>query len=228
MHITLCSPTLRELFVTGDVVSKWYAEREFYDWSTGGAKPGASQPVGHWKQLVRPQASAVGCAVVSGCRQEGDWRTFVACHYDYGNIGKDPYTPNYDHSPTCSKCPVGFDCCEQGLCSGKFPSGSTGLSPFSPAQTSTDAWYGCTNYQRQDCANTGASSYAKTLPNDNSNVEFNQCHCGTAHSSEYFVDTVNRGYFWFRDRCYQATLGSGDDNSRGVRCIGIDTSHMLA
>lgn len=94
IHTHTCS----RLVTAGDVVSKWYAEREFYDWNTGNAKPGATQPVGHWKQLVRPQATAVGCSVVSGCRGEGDWRTFVACHYDYGNVGKDPYTPNYGGS----------------------------------------------------------------------------------------------------------------------------------
>eukprot|EP01053_Blabericola_migrator_P003514 Blabericola_migrator_1__3513@NODE_2041_length_3378_cov_29_038357_g1296_i0_p1_GENE_NODE_2041_length_3378_cov_29_038357_g1296_i0NODE_2041_length_3378_cov_29_038357_g1296_i0_p1_ORF_typecomplete_len527_score121_14CAP/PF00188_26/5e20_NODE_2041_length_3378_cov_29_038357_g1296_i016553235 len=198
-----------------DVVSKWYAEREWYDWGTGNAKPGAPQPVGHWKQLVRPEITTVGCTVVSGCKTQGDWRTFVVCHYDYGNVGKDPYEPNYQ-GQMCQSCPTGMTCCEAGLCSGKVPLEATSLGPFVPATETHDGWYECANHKRQDCAGTGASVFRETMPNDESDLEFQQCHCGKGPEPENFVDTVSHGYFWFRNKCYEAITGQGDDTSKGM------------
>lgn len=194
-----------------DVVSKWYAERSDFDWARKGPKPGAKGPVGHWKQLVRPQATTVGCSVFSNCKTEGDWRTFVICHYDYGNIGALPYTPKKDS--TCQSCPSGYDCCEQGLCSGHLPLSSTTLGPFGPAKKSTNSWYGCST-QRQSCANTGAASFTKSLPNDGNNLEYEQCYCGINPQPANFVDTVDHAYFWFRNKCFQGVQGGGDDLAR--------------
>lgn len=75
-------------------------EKEDFDWNTGHANPGAKQPIGHYKQLVRPQITAVGCTVISKCRVEGGWRTFVVCHYDFGNIGVLPYERNVAGEPS--------------------------------------------------------------------------------------------------------------------------------
>lgn len=116
----------------------------------------------------------------------------------------------------CSTCPVGYTCCEQGLCSGQFPAGSTGISPMQPATQHSDQWYGCQNHKRTDCSNTGASFLASKLSNDKADLEFEQCHCGAGPSPKNFVDTVSKGYFWFRDHCYQASLSMADDTSRGV------------
>eukprot|EP01054_Gregarina_sp_Poly1_P000905 Gregarina_sp_Poly_1__904@NODE_1217_length_4752_cov_23_215795_g680_i3_p1_GENE_NODE_1217_length_4752_cov_23_215795_g680_i3NODE_1217_length_4752_cov_23_215795_g680_i3_p1_ORF_typecomplete_len531_score61_35CAP/PF00188_26/7_1e20FinO_N/PF12602_8/0_037_NODE_1217_length_4752_cov_23_215795_g680_i314993091 len=197
-----------------DVISKWYAERDWYDWSTGEAQPGAPQPVGHWKQLVRSQITTVGCSVVSNCKSEGDWRTFVVCHYDYGNVGKDPYEPNYG-GQMCQVCPAGMTCCETGLCSGRLPNEATGLGPYAPATESHEGWYECANFKRSDCRGTGAATYREKMPNDESDLEFQQCHCGKGPEPENFVDTVSHGYFWFRNRCFQAVQGQGDDLSHG-------------
>lgn len=117
----------------------------------------------------------------------------------------------------CQSCPNGMSCCETGLCSGRIPYESNGLSPFAPATESHDGWYQCANFKRTDCAGTGASVYRAKMPNDGSDLEFNQCHCGKGPEPENFIDTVSHGYFWFRNRCYQAVQGQGDDLSHGVR-----------
>ena len=101
-----------------NVVKSWWEEREHFDWRVGG--PDGGYPVGHWTQVVRAAASTVGCAIIVGC--PGSWKTYVICHYDFGNLGYIPY-PNFSIDKSlpqrpCSQCPSGYNCCENNLCVG--------------------------------------------------------------------------------------------------------------
>ncbi|KAK6588843.1 cysteine-rich secretory precursor (CRISP) [Cryptosporidium xiaoi] len=100
------------------VVKSWWEEREHFNWKLG--SPDGGFPVGHWTQVVRAAASAVGCAIVVRC--PGSWKTYVICHYDFGNLGYIPY-PNFEVDKSlpqrpCSQCPSGYNCCENNLCVG--------------------------------------------------------------------------------------------------------------
>ncbi|KAJ1609663.1 extracellular protein [Cryptosporidium canis] len=100
------------------VVKSWWEEREHFNWRMGG--PEGGYPVGHWTQVVRAAASTVGCAIIVGC--PGSWKTYVICHYDFGNLGYIPY-PNFKVDKSlpqkpCSQCPSGYNCCENNLCVG--------------------------------------------------------------------------------------------------------------
>ncbi|PFH31361.1 SCP family extracellular subfamily protein [Besnoitia besnoiti] len=90
--------------------------------------------VGHWTQVVRAEASTVGCWIVTGCQctagrscqkaNNGQWSTYMACHYDYGNLGHFPYWPlnpniqyrmpstvTQNRRQRCGSCPKGFNQC---------------------------------------------------------------------------------------------------------------------
>ncbi|KAK9172585.1 Cysteine-rich secretory protein family protein [Cryptosporidium meleagridis] len=101
-----------------NVVKSWWDEREHFNWKMGG--PEGGYPVGHWTQVVRAAASTVGCAIIVRC--PGSWKTYVICHYDFGNLGYIPY-PNFKVDKSlpqkpCSQCPSGYNCCENNLCVG--------------------------------------------------------------------------------------------------------------
>lgn len=101
-----------------NVVKSWWDEREHFNWKMG--VPEGGYPVGHWTQVVRAAASTVGCAVIVRC--PGSWKTYVICHYDFGNLGYIPY-PNFKVDKSlpqkpCSQCPSGYNCCENNLCVG--------------------------------------------------------------------------------------------------------------
>lgn len=190
-----------------EVVYKWYAEKSYYDWNTGKANPANKGPVGHYTQLVRQDASMMGCAVMTNCKQPGDWRTFVACQYDWGNAGKDPYVKRTSNSGVvCDACPKGFTCCEKNLCSGYFTSSE--ITPLQGATTFSDEWYGCKN-QRMACADTGALTFNYAVPGDEYHLEFNTCQCGKGSSHADSYDTVAKGYVWYRDRCFKAEKSGG-------------------
>jgi len=194
-----------------EVIYKWYAEKEYYDWNSGKAKPSNAGPVGHYTQLVRQDATAVGCAVITGCKQQGDWRTFVACQYDWGNSGKDPYvkrTSNF--GAVCDQCPNGFDCCEKNLCAGQAK--SQVFTPYSPAKTYSTEWYGCKNHLRA-CGGTGALTFETKVPGDPYDLEFHSCHCGRGSGHDNIYDSVSKGYLWYRDRCFKLSKTSSQGRS---------------
>ncbi|EZG79308.1 hypothetical protein GNI_027180, partial [Gregarina niphandrodes] len=65
-------------------------------------------------------------------------------------------------------------------------------------------------HKRADCADTGATAFFDTIQGDSKNLEFQQCHCGANPLD--FKDTVEHGYFFFRDQCYQPSADGGDKN----------------
>eukprot|EP00914_Ancora_sagittata_P029202 GHVO01057717.1.p1 GENE.GHVO01057717.1~~GHVO01057717.1.p1 ORF type:complete len:426 (-),score=54.37 GHVO01057717.1:122-1399(-) len=188
-----------------EVVYKMYDEKADFDWNSGKSKNG--NPIGHYTQLVRAEATAVGCSVITNCRSTNDYRTFVACQYDYGNVGKQPYTLRASGEKSCQHCPNGFNCCEQGLCSGAFVTDE--LTPYSPATTGSNDWYGCKNHVRS-CANTGALYSVTSFAADKNQLEFNPCICGRVDSESMpdLFDIDVKGYTWYRNHCYKADYGS--------------------
>ncbi|EEA04911.1 uncharacterized protein CMU_039800 [Cryptosporidium muris RN66] len=129
------------------VVKSWWKERENFNWSTG--QPNSGYPVGHWTQVVRAPTSTVGCAVVVQC--PGSWKTYVICHYDFGNVGFIPY-PNFSINPSlpqrpCSQCPNGYNCCENNLCVGII---NPNVSPPGPLPLQTNNGV-CNEYMMRLC-----------------------------------------------------------------------------
>jgi len=188
------------------IVTKWYNEKEYYDIRTGSSKiPG--KPIGHYTQIVRQEATAVGCAFVTDCHgtymSQGSnqtAKTLLVCQYDYGNVGMIPYKPNNGRG-TCHSCPKGLNCCEQGLCSGAATTDT--LEPFEKPKYYSDEWYGCSNWQRSSCAGTGATGMTAFA----SDLEFNRCNCGDYNLTGYstLFDITYHGFLWWRNRCFQFT-----------------------
>ncbi|CBZ56363.1 putative SCP-like extracellular domain-containing protein [Neospora caninum Liverpool] len=124
-------------FDSAQIVQKWWDERQYFDWHAENPSQSAQRQgkmVGHWTQVVRAEASTVGCWIVTGCQckagkscqkaNNGRWATYMACHYDYGNLGHYPYWPlnaniQYRMPSTvapnrrqrCGSCPKGFNQC---------------------------------------------------------------------------------------------------------------------
>eukprot|EP00923_Selenidium_pygospionis_P011022 GHVN01019212.1.p1 GENE.GHVN01019212.1~~GHVN01019212.1.p1 ORF type:complete len:742 (+),score=114.14 GHVN01019212.1:3107-5332(+) len=197
-----------------EVIYKWYQEKEYYDWNSGKAATGhTGKPVGHYKQLVRQEATAVGCAVFSGCKAHPDWQTFVSCHYDHGNLKKEPYVrrPTSRAGVVCDECPQGYNCCEAGLCDGQFPSNSYNLSPFGVAKDSSSEWHYCKAHNRtpKQCENTAALKHVGAVPGDTYGLEFNTCQCGGGIGYSEFFSTVQTGLFWYRNGCNKVTKEGG-------------------
>ncbi|KAF8819598.1 SCP family extracellular subfamily protein [Cardiosporidium cionae] len=118
------------------VVKKWWDERKYFDWNARDPAAKAAkmgQMIGHYTQVVRAEASAVGCWIVTGCQCKGSrpctkennppyWSTYMACHYDFGNQGWFPYWPvaipskipksiSPDRRRRCGNCPRGYGVC---------------------------------------------------------------------------------------------------------------------
>nr|PIL97297.1 SCP family extracellular subfamily protein [Toxoplasma gondii COUG] len=131
------SSTPSRNFDSAQIVQKWWDERQYFDWHAENPSQSAQRQgkmVGHWTQVVRAEASTVGCWIVTGCQctagrscqkaNGGRWATYVACHYDYGNLGSYPYWPlntniqyripttvTQNRRQRCGSCPKGFNQC---------------------------------------------------------------------------------------------------------------------
>ncbi|KAF8821494.1 SCP family extracellular subfamily protein [Cardiosporidium cionae] len=118
------------------IVKKWWDERKYFDWNAKDPAAKATrmgQMIGHYTQIVRAEASAVGCWIVTGCQCGGNrpcrkennppyWSTYMACHYDFGNQGWFPYWPvaipskipksvSPGRRRRCGNCPRGYGVC---------------------------------------------------------------------------------------------------------------------
>jgi len=109
-------------------VEDWYNEKQDYTYADGTYQSGncaASKVCGHYTQVVSARTSKLGCAVATGCT--GAYANYVVCQYDPpGNMVG---APLFRTGTACSACPIGFDCCQAGLCVGATPPALTG--PFS-------------------------------------------------------------------------------------------------
>lgn len=103
------------------VVQAWYNEKSNYNLETRAC----SGVCGHYTQVVWANSLRLGCGKKTGCtcdNGQADCRKNMQvflCQYDPpGNYaGAKPYKTG----DICSECPMGFGCCEEGLCIGKPP-----------------------------------------------------------------------------------------------------------
>lgn len=85
-----------------NAVKNWYNEVKYVN-------PASMTGGGHFTQVVRDQAVAIGCAVA-----ESDHGTFVTCNYSFGNVGG--LGPVYKTGRSGSACIKGRDLIYRNLC----------------------------------------------------------------------------------------------------------------
>eukprot|EP00915_Cephaloidophora_sp_WS-2016_P002367 GHVH01003160.1.p1 GENE.GHVH01003160.1~~GHVH01003160.1.p1 ORF type:complete len:518 (+),score=60.08 GHVH01003160.1:563-2116(+) len=169
--------------------------------------------VGHYTQMVRPEVTGVGCAMVTNCKQSEDhpWHSYLGCQYDYGNTGGlVPYERDYSvkkrHEDFCQHCPSGFDCCQASLCSG----GSTTIDfePWGPARAYAGHDQKCPWKRNDSCANTG-SALMMNLSQSGDEFEYNECSCSMHQGWGGVHDIPYKGLFWYRTNCHKLISGNG-------------------
>ena len=98
--------------VLANAVNSWYSEIKYASQADIDRCCGDFGKIGHFTQVVRDNAVAIGCAVSR--YTDGTWKaTLVACNYSYGNMLN---TPVYSSGNTASACPNGRDSAFSNLC----------------------------------------------------------------------------------------------------------------
>lgn len=74
----------------------------------------ATQPIGHWTQLIQSKADRIGCSVVEFVDEEGWESTLIGCNYSAGSVVDYPI---FMFGAPGSKCKTGINSKYPGLCS---------------------------------------------------------------------------------------------------------------
>lgn len=98
--------------VLTNAVNAWYSEIKYATQANIDKCCGDYTKIGHFTQVVRDSAIAIGCA--ASRYTSGTWKsTLIACNYSYGNMVN---TPVYYTGSIGSACPNGKDSTYPNLC----------------------------------------------------------------------------------------------------------------
>ena len=85
--------------------------RKFYRPSRTGQQVGVNV-FDHFSAMIWSSTTGVGCAYATNC--PGRWKTIVVCNYSPpGNIRGRGW---FEYGSRCSRCPRGYNGCDNGLC----------------------------------------------------------------------------------------------------------------